>query len=43
MKNPSVLQMQEPIYYNIEQVTFEVNNISRTTGRSRSRVIVAAL
>ena len=33
MKNPSVLQMQEPIYYNIEQVTFEVNNTSSTAAK----------
>ena len=33
MKNPSVLQMQEPIYYNIEQVTFEVYNTSSTAAK----------
>ncbi len=33
MKNPSVLQMQEPIYYNIEQVTFEVNNTSSVAAK----------
>lgn len=33
MKNPSVLQMQEPIYYNIEQVTFDIANTSSTTAK----------
>ena len=28
MKNPSVIQMMTPIYYNMYQVTFEVNNTS---------------
>ena len=33
MKNPSVLQMQEPIFYNIEQVTFDISNTSITTAK----------
>ncbi|MBR1803399.1 MAG: M6 family metalloprotease domain-containing protein [Muribaculaceae bacterium] len=33
MKNPSVLQMMTPIYYNIDQVTFEVNNSSGETAK----------
>ena len=28
MRNPSVVQMMTPIYYNINQVTFDVNNTS---------------
>ncbi|MBR1803401.1 MAG: M6 family metalloprotease domain-containing protein [Muribaculaceae bacterium] len=33
MKNPSVLQMMTPVYYNIYQVTFDVNNTSSETAK----------
>lgn len=33
MKNPSVLQMMTPIYYNIYQVTFDVNNSSNESAK----------
>ncbi|MBP3738541.1 MAG: M6 family metalloprotease domain-containing protein [Muribaculaceae bacterium] len=33
MKNPSVLQMTTPLYYNMDMVSFEVNNSSSETAK----------